>query len=290
MQVLHRNIRDLLNDKLLALENHFRSDVIFYFGEIHPAYLKTYRDFIEKLKNDNDVDQKRLAIMLKTPGGSAETAEKMVEITRHHYKEVYFIVPDYAMSAGTIFCMSGDKIYMDYSSSLGPIDPQLQKGDKFVPALGYLDKVEEMLEKAKAGTLTQAEFLILQGLDLAELKSYESAKALTIELLKEWLVKYKFKNWRKHQTDQSKKGQTVTKKEKEDRAEKIAELLSDNKIWLSHNRFISYKTLTNLLRLKIDDYSSQKDLQKLIRSYNDLVVEFINSEKLTAFLHHKYYF
>ena len=27
------------------------------------------------------------------------------------------------MSAGTIWCMSADKIFMDYSSSLGPIDP-----------------------------------------------------------------------------------------------------------------------------------------------------------------------
>lgn len=65
--------------------------------------------------------------------------EKMVEIIRNKYQKVYFVVPDYAMSAGTIFCMSGEKIYMDYSSSLGPIDPQVYNGKEFVPALAYLD-------------------------------------------------------------------------------------------------------------------------------------------------------
>ena len=34
--------------------------------------------------------------------------------------------------------MSGDAIFMDYFSVLGPIDPQLPKGDTMVPALGYL--------------------------------------------------------------------------------------------------------------------------------------------------------
>lgn len=52
------------------------------------------------------------------------------------------MVPDCAMSAGTIFCMAGDKIWMGYYSSLGPIDPQVFNGKNWVPALGYLDKVE----------------------------------------------------------------------------------------------------------------------------------------------------
>ena len=67
----------------------------------------------------------RLVMFLNTPGGSAEAVEKIVEIMRFHYSEVYFVVPDFAMSAGTILCTSGDKIFMDYSSSLGPIDPQV---------------------------------------------------------------------------------------------------------------------------------------------------------------------
>lgn len=46
--------------------------------------------------------------------------------------------------------MSGDSIYMDYFSVLGPIDPQVQnKEGKWVAALGYLDKVNEYIEKQR---------------------------------------------------------------------------------------------------------------------------------------------
>lgn len=39
------------------------------------------------------------------------------------------------MSAGTLFALSGDKIYMDYSSSLSPVNPQVYNGTDWVPAL-----------------------------------------------------------------------------------------------------------------------------------------------------------
>lgn len=197
-QIFDDTIRDTLNQRLRKLEYYFSSDVIFYYGEIHPALEKSFRDFIEQLKKDTEFDRSRLTILLNTPGGSAETVEKMVKIVRFNYEEVYFVVPDYAMSAGTIFCMSGDKIFMDYSSSLGPIDPQVYNGKTWVPALGYLDKVEELIKKSANGDLTEAEFLILQKVDLAELRSYEMARDLTVSLLKEWLVKYKFKDWERH--------------------------------------------------------------------------------------------
>lgn len=70
----------------------------------------------------------------------------------------------------------------------------------------YLDKVNDLIKKAQDNTLTQAEFLILKDIDLAELRGYEQAKELTIDLLKKWLVKYKFKNWNKHQTNTDRLG------------------------------------------------------------------------------------
>lgn len=72
---------------------------------------------------------------------------------------------------------------MDYFSVLGPIDPQvMSKEGRWVAALGYLDKVNDLLEKARQNTLTEAEFLILKDFDLAELKGYERAKELAIAL------------------------------------------------------------------------------------------------------------
>ncbi|MBI4646281.1 MAG: hypothetical protein HY738_06710 [Bacteroidia bacterium] len=115
---------------------------------------------------------------------------------------------------------------MDYSSSLGPIDPQVYNGKNWVPALGYLDKVEELIEKSANNQLTEAEFMILQKIDLAELRSFEMARNLTIALLKDWLVNYKFKDWNTHKSNE----QPVTKEEKEKRAEDIANKLSNNSI------------------------------------------------------------
>lgn len=284
--IFDENIRITLNNGLRDLETHLESDVIFYFGEIHPSLDKGFRDFIEELKKDVEFERNRLTVILNTPGGSAETVEKMVNVIRHHYNEVFFIVPDSAMSAGTIFCMAGDKIYMDYSSSLGPIDPQVFNGKKWVPALGYLDKVEELIRKSQNGTLTEAEFLILQKVDLAELRSFEMARNLTVSLLKEWLVKFKFKNWDTH----SSTGQPVTQSEKEARAEDIAKLLGNNSLWHSHGRSIGINILTTVLKLKIDDYSDDPDLSKKIRNYNDLICEYILRHGAKAFLHSRIYF
>lgn len=282
-------IKEVARTKILALEEALSADVILYFGPISPVIETRFRDFIEDLKEDSP-GRDRLAIVLSTPGGSAETVEKMVEIVRHHYSEVFFVIPDEAMSAGTIFALSGDGIYMDYSSSLGPIDPQVHNGKSWVPALGYLDQVQKMMEKSAAGTITDAELVMLQNLDLAMLSRYEQAKNLSITLLKKWLVEYKFKDWTSHSTDQAKLGQTVTTEEKQARAEEIANRLSDNKIWHSHGRKIGARTLWHVLRLKIEDYTDDTDLRDRIRAYFEFITEYINRHDIPIFLHSRRYF
>jgi hypothetical protein len=214
----------------------------------------------------------------------------MVEILRHHYEEIYFVIPDAALSAGTILSMAGDRIYMDYSSSLGPIDPQVSTGKEWVPALGYLDQVERLLEKARRGELTNAEFLILQNQDLALLSRYEQARDLTVTLLKKWLVDYKFRDWTVHGSDPVKKGQPVTEDEKRVRAEEIARLLGNNKLWHSHGRMIGRSTLEAVLRLRINDYSNEVPLREYIRSYNDLLTSYISREGYKVFLHSRDHF
>lgn len=288
--IFDATVKDFLVKKLVALEHVFQADVVFYLGAIEAKALRSFRDLIEDLKAEIDEAPKdRLVIILNTGGGSAEIVEKMVDIIRHHYREVFFAVPDFAMSAGTIFCMSGDKIYMDYSSSLGPIDPQVWNGKRWVPALGYLDKVQELLTKAQAGTITDAEFLILQAQDLAELSRFEQARELTITLLNRWLVEYKFKDWNVHETTPSLKGKPVTLAEKEVRAREIADALGNNKKWHSHARMLGIDMLRRDIRLRIEDYSGDKILQPLIRSYNDLLTEFVTRNEYDFFLHSRRY-
>ncbi len=287
--ILDSTIQNVSTMRLLKLEKKLESDVVFFYGPIQPSIEKAFRDFIEELKSDG-INNSRLTIILNTPGGSAETVEKMVTITRHFYEEVDFIVPDCAMSAGTIFCMAGDKIYMDYSSSLGPIDPQVFNGTSWVPALGYLDKVEELIEKSRNNELSQAEFLMLKDQDLAMLKSYEQARDLTVSLLKNWLVKYKFKDWDKHETTKEFLGQRVTKEQKQERAEEIAKILGNNKMWHSHGRAIGISTLQTVLRLRIEDYSHNDELRPLIRSYNDVICDYVLRMGYPNFLHSRKHF
>lgn len=289
MREVDAQIREALKSALIALEQYFDADCIFFYGPIFPTVEKRFREFIEVLMKDGP-PKNRLVVFLNTPGGSAETVEKLVEIIRFNYAEVYFVVPDEAMSAGTIFCMAGDKIFMDYTSSLGPIDPQIHNGKDWVPALGYLDQVEKMIKKSADGQLSEAELVILQNQDLAMLSRYEQAKNLTITLLKKWLVEYKFKDWTQHATNQAKLGQVVTTEEKQERAEEIATLLSNNRLWHSHGRMIGLGTLTKVVRLKIEDYSTNENLRSKITPYNALITDYIARNKHEFFLHSRCYF
>ena len=185
--------RNLLNSKLAELETYLNADVIVYYGEIFDSVEIQMKKIVEELQSEKE-PHSICYIILTTPGGSLNPVNRMVTILRHFYTEVNFIVPNYAYSAGTIFCMSGDNILMNYFSALGPVDPQVQNKDgKLVAALGYLDKINDLLIKAQNNTISQAEFLILKDFDLAELRAYEQAKELAVDLIMKWLVKCKCK-------------------------------------------------------------------------------------------------
>lgn len=277
-QNLDSTLETYISWQLEQFKGNFFSncDVIAYYGGIFPWSKEVYQPKLELIGQMATRRANRfLVIILNTNGGSVESVEKMVEITRHFYQEVYFVIPDMAMSAGTIWCMSGDKIYMNYASSLGPIDPQVQSSDgKWVPALGYLDKVEEMISKSRDGTITQAELMMLSQLDLAHLRRYEQARELSIDLLKKWLVEYKFREWAVHQGDK-KLGKLVTRKEKEARAKKIATALSDNGKWHSHGRTIGINTLINDLRIKIEDFTYNDEFSLALKNLHSVINEYM---------------
>lgn len=263
---------------LSNLEKKLNADVFVYYGEILGGIEGQVKAIIEELSRDPQ-KHNTLYVLLTTPGGSLTPVQRMVDIFRHFYAEVNFIVPDYAFSAGTIMCMSGDNIYMNYYSALGPIDPQVQNKDgKLVAALGYLDKINELLQKAKDNTLTQAEFLILKDFDLAELRSYEQAKELAVDMLKNWLAKYKFKDWIEHSD-----GHPVSAEEKIARAVEIATILSDNNRWKSHGRPINIDVLRTELHLKINDFEDDEELNTLINSYYTHQIEYVRNHNYNIF-------
>jgi len=169
--------------------------------------------------------------------------------------------------------MSGDDIYMDYYSRLGPIDPQVESQQgRQVSALGQLEKYNALIEKAQNGTITTAEVqLLIDGFDQAELYHFEQVRDLSISLLEEWLVKYKFKNWKETETRKL----TVTDEMKKERANMIAKELNNTKRWHSHGYGISMDVLRRDLKLLINDYGNDPVLSAKIRGYHDLLADYM---------------
>jgi hypothetical protein len=81
VNLFDESIKTLMGEKLDKLEKEFAADVLFFYGEIQPSVLRAFRDLIEDLKKPQAppaAPQTKLVIILNTPGGSAETVEKLV--------------------------------------------------------------------------------------------------------------------------------------------------------------------------------------------------------------------
>lgn len=276
------SVKNTATDYLKKIENYFakeKVDVLAYFGSIDANYEQVFRSALDGLVAEQKATKhKTLCIVLTTFGGSIETTEKFVNMTRQYYKQVFFIVPNYAMSAGTIWCMSGNRIYMDYSSSLGPIDTQIFSPviNQYVPANGYIAEYEELLKKGASGNLSNEEFVLLaQKLDYAFLNRCKKLGELTVKLLQDWLVLYKFKDWKTTKTRKV----AVTSEMKRERAKEIATKLGNDKHWCIHSRPIMIKDL-NAMKLHIDDYSENEELRKIVRDYSDFMSGYLKTAGL----------
>ena len=76
---------------------------------------------VHLLKRDKGLD-----LILHTPGGDIAATEALVKYLWTMFdKDVRVIVPQLAMSAGTMIACSAKQIVMGKQSSLGPIDPQI---------------------------------------------------------------------------------------------------------------------------------------------------------------------
>lgn len=274
--------KDWLNSQLAAIETHLDADVLTVLSPIAYGLDHRVRVAVEGLTPR----RKSLLVILDTPGGVVEVVERMAVTLRFLYPEVKYLVPDRAMSAGTVWVMSGDAILMDYYSCLGPIDPQVERDGRLVPALSYLEQFNRLIKRSEEGKLTTAELVLLRELDLAELHQFELAATLSVKLIKEWLTKYKFKDWNETET----RREPVTDDMKRERAEAIATQLSKHDRWATHARGIHMHTLTTELNLKIDDYSADQKLKNLVWNYFWFLRDFLLRKEVTSFVHTRVFF
>jgi hypothetical protein len=279
------NVRAILESRLDRLgesvEQHLESDVMAIVGPIYPGLETDVRTAIEARMKSRELLRSSLAVVLQTEGGVIEAVERMAHVIRHHYDDVTVIVPDYAMSAGTVFAMSADRIMMSDYSCLGPIDPQIQRGDRLVPALSYLVQFERLKECAREGSLTGVDFAMLAGLDLAELHAFEKARELSKTLLRTWLANYKFRGWIRTEA----RDIPVTPEMRKARALEVAHKLMDHEHWCSHGRPISMEVLRRDLKLQIEDLEERPELSHAVRRYFHLIGDLMSCERIDVLVH-----
>lgn len=128
-----RSAHDHVRRRYLAnLEAHTGRNTIAYYS----AFLSKPRlEGIEVVDDDKNafmncihgLDRaKGLDLLLHTPGGSIAATESIVHYLRKMFgNDIRAIIPQIAMSAGTMIACSCKTIVMGQASNLGPIDPQI---------------------------------------------------------------------------------------------------------------------------------------------------------------------
>jgi len=219
-----------------------------------------------ELINTIPIEKREIDIVLVTPGGTGNQVAKFVDKLRPRFDKVTFIIPNIAMSAGTIFAMSGDEIIMNNGSYIGPIDPQVpNKEGMFIPAQSILTLVEDIKKRgeeamSKGQRPAWTDLQILNQLDAKDIGNAINASNYSIELVETYLSNYKFKSWTKH----SSTGLDVTNEERKERAKYTADLLCSHSVWKSHSRGITRESAWNVCKLQIT-HAETIGLDKAIR-------------------------
>ena len=135
---------DVIRRKYLkALHDHTGRNVIAYYSGFLSKPTVAGLDLNDEDKNGfmmavHQMDRKQgLDLILHTPGGSIAATQSIVDYLRKMFgNDIRAIVPQIAMSAGTMIACSCRSILMGAHSNLGPIDPHLRD----VPCYGVIQE------------------------------------------------------------------------------------------------------------------------------------------------------
>ena len=210
---------------------------------------------------------KEVDVVLVTPGGLANQVNNFVTALRPRFEKVNFILLNMAMSAGAIFIMSGDEIIMSNQSKFGPIDPQIPNREgRFVPAQSILLALDDIQKRGEEKIKQHmqpdwTDVQLLRNIDLRDIGMAQSASKYSTDMVKDYLINYKFKTWMIH----SSSGIDVTEEDKKKRADEIASLLCKHSEWKSHGHAINRDVAWNKCRLKITHSESIDGLDRAMR-------------------------
>lgn len=259
---------DTIRRKYLAAlsERTGRNTIVYYSAFLGKTQLAQQHPEAFSI-NDNDKNgfmatihsmdrSKGLDLVLHTPGGDVAAAESLVSYLRALFgPDLRAIVPQLAMSAGTMLACACKEIVMGLHSSLGPVDPQLGG----LPAHGI---VEEFKLAAKEVNEDPAKIPVWQPI----IGKYhptligECQKAIkwSRDLVHEWLKTGMFVNANTPGPDE--------------RADKVLKELGDPALTLSHSRHIDYQRAHDI-GLNVTALEADDDLQDAVLTVHHLCMQ-----------------
>ena len=208
-----------------------RNVIIYYSGWLQkPGVPGTNLDDADKNGFMNAVhgldSAKGLDLILHTPGGETAATESVVDYLRSVFgTNIRAIVPQLAMSAGTVIACACQEIIMGQQSSLGPIDP-VYRG---LAAHGVVEEFKRAFEdiKGKGGRIDQAKAAVWQPI-IAKYQptligECEKVSAWSNEMVVDWLIS----------------GMLMWHDDREAKAREIVRELGDHARTKSHARHLS---------------------------------------------------
>lgn len=162
-----------------------------------------------------------LDLILHTPGGETAATESLVHYLRAMFgTDIRAIVPQLAMSGGTMIACACKEIIMGKPSSLGPIDPQFNG----IPAHGVVEEFKRAIDEVKAdpGRIPVWQAIIAKYIP-AFIGECEKAIAWSNEMTAEWL----------------RTGMFASEQNIEEKITTILQELGDHALTKSHARHLS---------------------------------------------------
>lgn len=212
--------------------------IVYHASPFHPLAQIMIQDvpaFEDLLRSTGDAGVGYL--MINSPGGDANAAEKLLKMCRQRFDTFNVIVPDYAKSAATMLALDSDKILMGYLAELGPVDPQLRTAafpGPSIPARSFIDGLEMIRKNVTEGKdPVELYFPMLSQIRPEVVARCRSAIEGSRSFVEKWLQRYMLKNNKK-------------------KAVKVAEWLSEGKKYKSHGRVIDFEEAHDILELNVE--------------------------------------
>jgi len=211
------------------------------FGLVMSQDTLLFEDILRSLP-----DQSHGYLMITSPGGDPNAAEKLLFMCRKRFIDgFYVVVPNYAKSAATMIALGSDKILMGYLAELGPIDPQLQVGllpGRSVPARSFIDGLENIRTKIRDGGDPVNMYVPMLSQIRPELIAIcQSAIEDSQNFAAKWLKQYMLKD-------------------NHNQANKVAKWLSEGKKYKSHGKVIDCSEAKDILKLNAEEIDKDSQI------------------------------